>query len=313
MDTNEYAYIMNSKIINKLNSESSVIYNFSSQLPVTGKHINEFALYYLQENASLYNCYQMKDTFAIIVVYKGILNIKTDDHHYSLSRGGITCIPPGKTLSLNLNSSEIEGYMLTFSSIFFELLQIPFAVSKNKLLIKDNESDSIDNTLRRINQIFILIRDELSNNDNLFRKEKLLNLVSVFYIDILNAYVKSSPIAEKLCKLDSLSWKNKICKNFFSLVKQHSREERQLKFYADRLCVSPKYLSLLIKKTTGISANRLIKDAVIHEAKHLLQDSGNSVKEVTYLLNFSNQSFFGKYFKKEVGFSPSDYKSKVFC
>jgi transcriptional regulator, AraC family len=86
-----------------------------------------------------------------------------------------------------------------------------------------------------------------------------------------------------------------------------------LKFYADKLCVSPKHLSFLIKNATGLPANKWVTDAVIHDAKHLLQSSGNSVKEIAYILNFSNQSFFGKYFKREVGVSPSDYQSEVLC
>jgi len=306
-------YIMDSKMINKLNERSSITDDLSFNLPVVGKYCNEFALYYLQENAFYSNFYEMTDTFCIIVVYSGSLNIRTDGHCYSLSRGDIAFIPPGKVLSLDLNISPIEGYMMAFSSDFFELLQIPIAISKDKLLVKDNELAFEEFVLKKINQIFVLIKDELSNNnDDLFMKEKLLNLVSVFYIEILNAYAKNSPIAKDLYKSNSLNRKNRICKEFFILVNQYLREERNLKFYADKLCISPKYLSLLIKETTGLSANRLITDAVIHEAKHLLQYSGNSVKEISYLLNFPNQSFFGKYFKREVGFSPSNYQNKIF-
>ncbi len=308
-------YIMDSKMINKSNEKSSVIDDFSFQLPVVGKHCNEFALYYLQENASYSKFHGMTDAFCIIVVCRGSLNIMTDAHSYSLSRGDIAFIPPGKTLNLDLSMSPIEGYIMVLSSDFFELLQIPIVISKDKLLVKDNELNSEEVVLRKINQIFELIKDELSNNNNddLFTKEKLLNLVSVFYIEILNAYAKSSPVAKNLCKSSSFNRKNKICKDFFILVNQHLREERNLKFYADKLCISPKHLSLLIKETTGLSANRLITDAVIHEAKRLLQNSGNSVKEISYLLNFPNQSFFGKYFKREVGLSPSNYQNKMFC
>jgi AraC-like ligand binding domain. len=177
---------MKRNLISKSTSESLAIDDFSSQLPVVGKHINEFALYHLQENVSLDKSYKMSDTFAIIVVYKGDLTIKIDGRPHSLSRGAIACIPPGKTLSLNLKNSGIDGYMMTFSSLFFELLQIPCSVSKDKLLI-NSESDPIENTLNRIDQIFSLIKDGLSNSDDLFRKEKLLNLVAVFYIEVLNA------------------------------------------------------------------------------------------------------------------------------
>lgn len=305
-------YIMNNNMINKPNNELSVIEELSSHFPVIGIYLNEFALYNFDENVSFDSYYQITDTFVILIVNKGTLNIKSGDSNYSLSGGTIACVPPGEALSLNLNKSQTNGYIMAFSSAFSKLLQIPIGLTKDKLLFKDSDSDSTETTLRRI---IMLIKDELSDNDNedLFRKEKLLNLVSVFYIEILNAYAKMSPIARKLYKPDGISRKNKICKDFLILLNQHSREERQLKFYANKLCISPKHLSLLIKETTGLSANRWITDAVIHEAKRLLLDSENSVKEISYLLNFPSQSFFGKYFKREVGLSPSNYQNEVLC
>ncbi len=299
-------------MINKPNNELSVIEELSSHFPVIGIYLKEFALYNFDENVSFDSYYQITDTFVILIVNKGTLNIKSGDSNYSLSGGTIACVPPGEALSLNLNKSQTNGYIMAFSSTFSKLLQIPIGLTKDKLLFKESDSDSTETTLRRI---IMLIKDELSDNDNedLFRKEKLLNLVSVFYIEILNAYAKNSPIARKLYKPDGISRKNKICKDFLILLNQHSREERQLKFYADKLCISPKHLSLLIKETTGLSANRWITDAVIHEAKRLLLDSENSVKEISYLLNFPSQSFFGKYFKREVGLSPSNYQNEVLC
>lgn len=69
---------MERNMINKSKNESLAIDDFSSQLPVVGNHINEFALYHLQESASLDKSYKMSDTFAIIVVYEGDFTIKID-------------------------------------------------------------------------------------------------------------------------------------------------------------------------------------------------------------------------------------------
>ena len=103
--------------------------------------------------------------------------------------------------------------------------------------------------------------------------------------------------------------RTKLSKDFFSLLKEYSREQRQVGFYADKLCITPKYLTFLLKQSTGKSANEWITNAVISDAKHLLKNSGNSIKEVSYTLNFANQSFFGKYFKKMVGISPKDFQN----
>ena len=81
-------------------------------------------------------------------------------------------------------------------------------------------------------------------------------------------------------------------------------------FYARQLNITPKYLSSVVKEVSGKTAARWIDESVILEAKTLLKYSGMSIQEIAYSLNFSTQSFFGKYFKQHTGTSPSRYKRK---
>lgn len=97
-------------------------------------------------------------------------------------------------------------------------------------------------------------------------------------------------------------------KQFIKLVHQHYRNNRNVSYYADKLCISPKYLSLIIKENTGTTAAKWIDDFVILEAKNLLRYSGLNVQQVAYELNFSNQSTFGKYFKHLTGMSPTEFQ-----
>ncbi len=96
--------------------------------------------------------------------------------------------------------------------------------------------------------------------------------------------------------------------DFIQLVHEYHRSERTVAFYADKLFISPKYLSLIIKETLGRSAAEIIDDYVILEAKNLLRFSGKNIQQVSYELNFPNQSSFGKYFKHLTGLSPSEYQ-----
>lgn len=89
---------------------------------------------------------------------------------------------------------------------------------------------------------------------------------------------------------------------------ENYRSERSVKFYADKLHITPKYLSSLIKDVSGRSATEWIDDYVIVEAKNLLKFSNLNIQEIAYSLNFDSQSFFGKYFKQHTGYSPSQYK-----
>lgn len=106
----------------------------------------------------------------------------------------------------------------------------------------------------------------------------------------------------------TLSRRAGYVKDFLHLVNQHHRKERGVAFYASKLFISPKYLSLIIKESTGRSAAEWIDDYVILEAKNLLRFSGKNVQQIAYELNFSNQSSFGKYFKHLTGMSPTKFQ-----
>ena len=97
---------------------------------------------------------------------------------------------------------------------------------------------------------------------------------------------------------------------FYSLIEKEYCRERSVVYFADRLCISPKHLSMVVKKVSGRTASDWIDDYVILQAKQLLRSSSLTIQEVSRELNFSNQSFFGKYFKKHVGMSPSEYRAK---
>ena len=94
------------------------------------------------------------------------------------------------------------------------------------------------------------------------------------------------------------------------MLGEHFREERSVGFYARQLCITPKYLTTLIKRISGQSVSEWIDNYVILEAKTLLKYSTMSIQEIAYYLNFPNQSFFGSYFKRNTGMSPSQYKAQ---
>ncbi len=94
------------------------------------------------------------------------------------------------------------------------------------------------------------------------------------------------------------------------LLEAHHKSQRNVSFYARQLNITPKYLSAAVKEVSGKTAARWIDESVILEAKTLLKYSGMSIQEIAYHLNFSTQSFFGKYFKQHTGTSPSRYKRR---
>ena len=99
-----------------------------------------------------------------------------------------------------------------------------------------------------------------------------------------------------------------ITKEFLKHVKENFRRERQLQFYADLLCITPRYLSRVVKECTGASAAEWIERSVVLEARALLKSTNMTVQQISDELNFPSQTFFGKYFKRRVGMSPKEYR-----
>lgn len=100
-----------------------------------------------------------------------------------------------------------------------------------------------------------------------------------------------------------------IFEQFMQLVTEYHTKYRNVGFYADKLCLTPKYLSKLVKITSGRSAPDWIDAYVILEAKNLLKHSNISIKEIVFKLNFPNQSVFYKFFKMRTGMTPSEYRN----
>ncbi len=101
-----------------------------------------------------------------------------------------------------------------------------------------------------------------------------------------------------------------LVEKFLNLVQAQYKEQRGLEFYADKLCLTPKHLSKVIKQTSDKSANDWIDEYVILEAKALLKSTNMTIQQISDELNFPSQSFFGKYFKRVTGMSPRAYKGK---
>lgn len=97
---------------------------------------------------------------------------------------------------------------------------------------------------------------------------------------------------------------------FIRTLGEHFRRERSVGFYARELCITPKYLTTLIRRVSGKSVSDWIDIYVTLEAKTLLRFSNRSIQEVAYALNFPNQSFFGSYFKRITGMSPTEFRAQ---
>ena len=154
-----------------------------------------------------------------------------------------------------------------------------------------------------------MVEQELKGSERDFSSEIIGGLIAatIYKVgDILTHYLTEHPEVDSPIHNRA----EEYFRQFTELLGEHYKHERSVGFYARQLCITPKYLTTLIKRISGKSVSEWIDNYVILEAKTLLKYSNMSVQEIAYYLNFPNQSFFGSYFKRNAGMSPSQYKAK---
>ena len=162
-----------------------------------------------------------------------------------------------------------------------------------------------DNTVLLADRIQAIDRT-IDQRSHLYYKEKILNSIFAFYLDLSDIIDRYTVIPGE----SNLNRYESIIKNFIELLVTHYREEHKVDFYSSRLNLSAHYLTLLVKRVTGQSVCDFIFEMLYSDARTLLVHSRLSVQEIAAFLNFSDQSAFGKFFKRKSGFSPADYRKQ---
>lgn len=194
-------------------------------------------------------------------------------------------------------------YMTALSSDLDRIFIDAISMLKNPIMTTTPEEVNI------ATEYFTLV-DNVMKIDSEYRNISVSYLLtSVFHL--IGGMLKKRLDAEADEDEKAPSTRHKqVFESFIKLVEKYHNKERSVSFYADRLCITPKYLSQIIKKVSGFSAPEIINKYVILEAQHLLRHTDLSVKEIADQLYFPNQSFFYKYFKAHTGCTPNSYRQK---
>lgn len=137
-----------------------------------------------------------------------------------------------------------------------------------------------------------------------FIRQKVLCILQASLYEMMDINLANSPE-----DTTPRSRKEEIMARFILSVGEDFRKERQVAYYARKLCITPKHLSSVVKDLSGRTAGDWIENYVVLEAKVLLKTTDLTVQEIALQLNFANQSFFGKYFKHFTGVSPTAFRN----
>ena len=229
--------------------------------------------------------FRLKKNSLFIFNPKDILQVQSNDRF----KAHLIVITPDFLKRINIDTKRMMPLFLQFGSL--PCMELTHAESQS------------------LRSFISMVEQELKGPETDFSSEIIGGLIAatIYKVgDILTHYLTEHP------EVDSPMHNRaeEYFKQFTELLGEHYKHERSVGFYARQLGITPKYLTTLIKRISGKSVSEWIDSYVILEAKTLLKYSNMSVQEIAYYLNFPNQSFFGSYFKRNAGMSPSQYKAK---
>ena len=246
------------------------------------------------------------DALTIIVCVRGRLEYSVNLEEYEVNQPSILVNLPENIIQFR-RSEDLEAYAVLVStellnSMPYDMLQL----ATSYLPIRRHFQAAVP--LERIAPLVpfhALIRTSLSHTSP-ETDEIVRCLLQAFMLSIISL-MRDHQLQELDIDLTARRGSRQLYERFMDVLSHYHQQERTVEFYADKLCVTPKYLSMAIKGYSGRSPSDWICDYVVAEAKSLLHYSQLSVQEVAFRLNFPSQSAFGKYFKKKTGYSPLRY------
>lgn len=246
------------------------------------------------------------DQLTIILCTGGRKELQINFADYTLTPGSLAFIYPNSMWRPLATSSDFEAHYFsiqgTSAKEWNAFIDLDTVFSLSSYIAKHPHTQlSLDET-QVMTQYLNLLKSRYEANAQAIIIRFILSAFTLELNRIFTAREKSD--RSKISRQEDILWK------FLTLLKQYHKEERTVNFYADKMYISPKHLSSVIKQMSHKTAHEIIADFVTMTAKRLLKTTTMSIQEISDELNFANQSFFGKFFKQNTGQSPSAYRRK---
>ncbi|MGM9842879.1 MAG: helix-turn-helix domain-containing protein [Muribaculaceae bacterium] len=246
------------------------------------------------------------DAVTVLLCIGGKMECSVNLRNYTVEENSLIIVFPGDIVEI-YDAEDLETYAILISTELLAELQIDFKLrSEIFLYVQQNAVCTMPaNEIKMLKPYYELIAVNI-NNETIEGPEILKGLIKAFTFTIISVINKMKVLAKED---ESDFSRNKILFNkFMELIKQNHSRIRGVRFYADKMCLTPNYLSGAIKAYTGKSAIEWVNESVILESKMMLKNTELNVQDIAYELEFTSQSAFGKFFKQRVGVSPKKYR-----
>ena len=252
------------------------------------------------------------DGYIIFFLRSGHFTIDLNLNSYEVKPQSLLVNVPGNIIKLTSYEEDHIGdaqlYFVLASREFMSGIRFDFnKVFQESLSLLKNPCITLSEADVALAEGYFTLAREVVLSDKENKKEMLGSLVTSFTYMAMDVCTRALNEARK-AQTPSSARVNQLFERFIALVTEYHNTERGMAFYADKLCLTPKYLSKLVKQASGRSAPAWIDSFVILEAKNMLKYSDKTIKEIVYALHFPNQSVFYKFFKAHTGMTPSEYR-----
>jgi len=246
----------------------------------------------------------------MVLVKQGSGRFTVDGQSFEVAENDVIYTVLRESFTIDYISPDYRAKEIFFSNEFIS--EAGFNYKSNDMLrrLTDHPSGLITQQLGLFRRLMFHIEElEVLNRpdtDNYYYNEMIWHHFSLLMYEIDNHFKRDETVRILSSREEEITTK------FFTLVQNYFVAHHDIQFYADRLCISRKYLSRVIRKTMFKTPSDIINQILTIEAKLLLRNTDSNVCQVAEQLNFSNQAVFSKFFKKHAGINPSDYKRNDF-
>ena len=241
----------------------------------------------------------------IALCTRGRVQYRMDTQEQLVTPGEMIIVTERHVIDNYMASPDLEGLCMILSAHFFsELIQNIGDISSLFLFSREHPVFTLSpKEQETYKDYFRVIKRKIKDTSNHFHKDLIRTLLLAMFYDLSNVIYQARQVRES-----RQTRAEGIFNRFIRLVESHCRAERRVGWYAQQLCITPKYLSECVKSISQRTPNEWIDNYVVLEVRVLLKNTSKSIKEIAEELNFPSQSFLGKYFKDHVGISPSQYR-----
>ncbi len=246
-----------------------------------------------------------RDATVMMLVKAGTARIEIDFKPYSIEAGQMLMLPPACLFRCVEQSDDFTVSGISLSRAVTEELTSRFEPAYFGFLteypVGNAPKDDLEHVGCIMEGVFHML--EKSGQEHSLVKAKLL--IQCFYLDQYDSC--KAQIAQR--STEGISNQEHLFMRFLTLVHEHAARQRDVAFYADKLCISNRYLSAIVRNQTGKTVKTFIDNRCIQEIKILLRTTADPFQSIADALNFPDQSFFSRYFKKNTGMTPKEFRA----